>query len=334
MRIVIQIPCLNEEATIAAVIRDIRAAMKLYGDVIILVIDDGSTDGTVTAATAAGADYIACHRYNRGLAHAFMTGLAASLNLGADIIVNTDADNQYKAECIPDLIRPIIEHRSDLVIGERPIDEIEHFSVLKKSLQHLGSWVVRVLSGTSVRDATSGFRAMSRDAAIRLNSFSCYTYTLETLIQAGWGNFRITSVDIDINPPTRPSRLIRSIPQYIRRSTADILRILTIYAPLRVFCIAGLIPLFCSVLLGLRYLFLVSFVDPTRSHAPSLILVAILGFLGFLLFATGILGDLVSINRRLLESLRVEQRREMAAKGILIGPCDFDLVRTNQEHTL
>lgn len=334
MRIVIQIPCLNEETTIASVIRDIRAAMALYDDVMVLVVDDGSTDGTVAAAIAAGADYIASHRHNRGLAHAFMTGLAASLNLGADIVVNTDADNQYRASSIPDLIRPVVEGRSDMVIGERPIEDIEHFSALKKILQRLGSRVVRMLSGTSVRDATSGFRALSRDAATRLNSFSGYTYTLETLIQAGRGDFRVASVDIEVNPPTRTSRLIRSIPQYIRRSTADMLRIFTIYAPFRVFGIAGLMPLTCSVLLGLRYLFLITFVDPTRSHAPSLILAAILAGLGFILFATGILGELVSINRRLLESLRVEQRREMAAKGVLIGRCDFDLIRTDHERPL
>lgn len=331
MRIVIQIPCFNEENTLAETIADIRSAMSDFDDVIVLVIDDGSVDETVSVAMKAGADFVAQHGQNRGLAHAYMTGLAASLNLGADIIVNTDADNQYMAKNIPDLVRPIINDKFDLVVGSRPINQTEHFSSVKKFLQRLGSRTVRFLSSAPVEDATSGFRAMSRHAAIRLNTFSSYTYTLETLIQAGRSGLRVTSVDIETNPPTRPSRLMSSVAQYVFRSTVDMLRVFTIYAPFRSYSIAGLVPLSLAFILGVRYLYLLFLVDPTRSHAPSLIAAAILAILGFLLIAIGVLGELLNINRRLLEEQRYEQRSRNAENGTVSGRCEFELLQADRQ---
>lgn len=264
MRLVIQIPCLNEEKTLPEVIASVRAATAEFQDRLIVVIDDGSTDRTAEIALASGADIVAQHERNQGLARAYMTGLAVSLNLGADVIVNTDADNQYKAKGIPALVRPVAAHEADVVVGARPIDETEHFSLLKRRLQRFGTRVVRWLSGTNVQDATSGFRAISREAALRLNTFSDYTYTLETLIQSGRSGLRVRSVDCETNPPTRPSRLMRSIRQYVLYSAIDMLRVSAIYAPLRSYLAAGAVPMALAGLLGLRYLYLVSFLDPTR----------------------------------------------------------------------
>ncbi|MBL3554387.1 glycosyltransferase family 2 protein [Rhodovulum sulfidophilum] len=325
-RIVVQIPCYNEEATLEATIAEIRKATAAFRNCLILVVDDGSTDGTVEVARKAKADFIARHSSNRGLARAYMTGLAASLNLGADIIVNTDADNQYRAAGIPALIRAISEEQADVAVGARPIEQTEHFSLLKRRLQRLGTRVVRGLSGTDVRDATSGFRAITREAALRLNTFSDYTYTLETLIQAGRSGLRVTSVDIETNPPTRPSRLMRSMGQYILRSIGDMLRISTIYSPLRSYLTVAAPPLAVAIFLGLRYVFLVSLVDPSRSHAPSLILAGILTGLAFLLCGLGIIGEIMTVNRRILEELRINQRRQLAESGSLGGRVDFSLI--------
>lgn len=326
MRLVVQIPCFNEEETIAAVVADIRRATAAFDDVKILVIDDGSRDGTVAAARAAGVDYIARHYHNEGLAYAFMTGLAASLNVGADIIVNTDADNQYRAEGIPELVAPVAAEKADMAVGARPIRDTEHFSPVKKMLQALGSFTVSMLSGTPVADATSGFRAMNRETAIRLNTFSKFTYTLETLIQAGRSRLRVVSVPIETNDPTRPSRLFRSIRQYVTRSMFDMLRVFTVYAPLRTYGFAGIVPVALAVLIGIRFLALITFIDPTRTHMPSLILAAILAAFGFIMWAIGILGELLSINRRILEELRTEQRRARAEAGTMMGRCRFDLI--------
>lgn len=331
MRLVVQIPCYNEEETLAEVIADIRTATAAFDEVLILVIDDGSKDRSVEVARAAGADYVARHSRNQGLARAYMTGLAAALNLGADVIVNTDADNQYRAEGIPGLVAPIAEGRADMVVGCRPIEDIEHFSPLKQRLQRLGTAVVRLLSGTSVRDATSGFRAINREAALRLNTFSDYTYTLETLIQAGRSGLRVESVDIDTNGPTRPSRLMRSMGQYVLRSATDMLHISAIYAPLRSYVAAGAVPMAGAVLLGLRYLFLITFIDATRSHAPSLILAAILAGLAFLFWGLGVVGEILTINRRILEEIWIRQRRADAEAGILRGRAEFTLIDAKAE---
>ena len=326
MRIVVQIPCFNEQDTVGQVIREVREALAAYDDVLILIIDDGSTDRTIEVARKAGADYVARHHTNHGLARGFMTGIAASLNLGADIIVHTDADNQYKSDNIPRLVTPILEKSADIVIGARPIDDIEHFSALKKRLQRLGSWTARMLSGTQVQDATSGFRAYSRTAALRLNTFSEYTYTLETLIQAGRSGLRVLSVDTETNGPTRPSRLISSMWRYIFRSTLDMFNVFTIYAPMKAYALMALVPFTLAVLLGIRYAALVLFFDPTRSHAPSLILAAVLAIIAFGLWCVAIFGRLLSINRRLLEELRIRQRDADAETGRVLGRSEFELI--------
>ncbi|NDR56039.1 glycosyltransferase family 2 protein [Aliiruegeria sabulilitoris] len=331
MRIVIQIPCLNEEATIAGTIADIREATRELGDVVVLVVDDGSTDRTVSVAFAGGADHVVRHKINRGLARAYMTGLAVSMNLGADVIVNTDADNQYKASGIPALVRPILDGTADMVVGARPIDDIEHFSPLKKRLQRFGSRMVRFLSHTEVVDATSGFRAISRQTALRLNTLSDYTYTLETLIQAGRSGLRVMSVDIDTNPPTRESRLISSIRKYVMTSSMDMMRVFAVYAPLRAYLIAGSVPLAGTVLLGLRYLFLISFGDPTRTHAPSLILAGIFAGLGFLIVGLGIIGELLAVNRRILEELRLNQRRKDVLEGKVMAQVNYETAKRPEE---
>jgi glycosyltransferase involved in cell wall biosynthesis len=325
MKLVVQIPCLNEEETLPAVIADIRratAAMRA----IILVIDDGSTDRTREVALAAGADFVAVHPRNAGLAQAWLTGLAVSVNLGADVVVNTDADNQYVADCIPDLIAPILAGQADIVVGARPIATIEHFSPLKKWLQAMGSRVLRYLSKTDVADAPSGFRALSRNAAIQANVLTDYTYTLETLIQAGNTGLRVASVPIRTNGPTRPSRLIRSMRRYVILSARDMIRISTIYGPRRSYWTASVVPLVLSGLLCLRFVVLVTFSDPSRSHAPSLIFAATLAILGFLLLALGVIGELLAFNRRLLEDIRLTGRLADAAEGRMRSRTAYSLI--------
>jgi len=232
MKLIIQIPCLNETGTLAIAIEALPREVPGFDTVEWLVIDDGSTDGTSELARKLGVHHIVRHPVNRGLAEAFMTGMDACLSLGADVIVNTDADNQYEARDIPKLTAPILAGEADMVIGARPISETEHFSWIKKQLQHLGSWAVRVASKTDVADAPSGFRAISRDTAMRLNVFNPYTYTLETIIQAGQSNLRVASVPVRTNDDLRPSRLVKSISSYVRRSLVTIGRVFVIYRPL------------------------------------------------------------------------------------------------------
>ena len=331
MRLVVQIPCLNEEETLPRTVADIRIALEDLSHVI-LIVDDGSTDGTIEAARLAGVDYLAKLPRHRGLSRAFMTGISASLRLGADIIVNTDADNQYQAGDIARLIGPIVAGHADIVVGARPIADIEHFSGVKKSLQRLGSGAIKWLTGADVKDATSGFRAISRDAALRLNVFTPFTYTLETIIQGARSGMKIVSVPIGVGPPTRPSRLFRSLWQYLRRSLGHILWVYTIYAPLRIYGALGLIPFALATILGLRYLLLVTFADPTRSHAPSLLLAAVLFMLAFILWAVGGLGQLIAVNRRLLEDIQTEQRRARLRSGQAFDLDDnFDLVALKGE---
>ncbi len=318
MVIVIQIPCLNEGTTIGPTITDVLRHTTHLGDVRILVIDDGSTDDTVDQAWAAGADYVVRHGVNRGLAEAYMTGLSFALSLGAEIIVNTDADNQYDAAGISALLAPLRAGEADVVVGARPIEAIAHFSPVKKRLQRLGTAILRKLSRTDVVDATSGFRAITKEAALRLNSFTDYTYTLETLIQAGLNGLRVCSVPITCNPPTRSSRLMRNMRSYVWRSARDMLRLTVVYAPLRSYLILSAAPLLAALLLGLRYLVLVMFVDPARSHTPSLILMAVLGVLGFLIVALGMIGEMLSVNRRLLEDQQVMERRRAVQSGELL----------------
>jgi glycosyltransferase involved in cell wall biosynthesis len=303
MKLIIQIPCFNEEETLAIALADLPRNLPGIDQVEWLVIDDGSTDHTYEVATAHGVDHIVRHPTNLGLARAFMTGLTTALKAGADIIVNTDADNQYCADDIPKLIEPILNHRAEIVVGARPITTISHFSPTKKMLQKLGSWIVRWVSRTQVHDAPSGFRAFSRSAASRLVVFDNYTYTLETIIQAGRQGMAVESVPIRTNACLRPSRLIRSIRVYIKRSILTILRISFIYSPGRFFANLCAASIFLSFIFGLWFLW--HFVkNQEDTHIPTLIIT--LAFLGSgLIFAVlAVLADLLAINRRLLEDVR------------------------------
>jgi glycosyltransferase involved in cell wall biosynthesis len=308
MKLIIQIPCLNEAATLGTALATLPRTMAGFDKVEWLVVDDGSTDGTAELARQLGVDHVVRHPVNRGLATAFMTGIDAGLRHGADVIVNTDADNQYEAADIPLLVQPILEHRADMVIGARPISQTEHFSWIKKQLQHLGSWAVRIASRTDVADAPSGFRAMTRETAMRLKVFNAYTYTLETIIQAGLSNLTVVSVPIRTNPDLRPSRLVRSIPNYVKRSLVTILRVFVIYRPLTLFLWISVILTFAGVAIGIRYL--VFFAAGTGSgHVQSLLLAALCIMLGAFSFMMGLIADLISTNRKLMERIDLRLQR-------------------------
>ena len=313
MRIFVQIPCLNEAETLPMTLEALPKSAAGF-PVEVLVVDDGSTDDTAQVATALGVHHLVRHQQNRGLAAAFMTGLVSCVERGADVIVNLDADNQYDAGAIERLVQPVLEGQADIVVGSRPIASIEHFSPVKKWLQFLGSGVVRALSGTPVRDAPSGFRAFSSEAALRLNVFSTYTYTLETLIQAGHSNLRVLDVPVDVNPPTRSSRLIRSIPSYVRRSARDLLRTYAIYSPSRLFNVLGAAFLIPTVVLAVRYLGF-RLAGEGAGHVQSVIVAGALGAAAVFMFAIGAVAQLVGINRRLLEEIRFLTRRsDLAAR--------------------
>jgi len=300
--LIIQIPCYNEADNLRATLDALPKAVPDIDRIEVLIVDDGSEDKTVTVAREAGVDHIVSLPRNSGLARAFMAGLEASVAAGADIIVNTDADNQYNADDIAKLVEPILAGKAEIVVGSRPIAEIAHFSPAKKLLQGVGSWVVRRASNTDVADAPSGFRAMSRDAAQRLNVFSDYTYTLETIIQAGQKGMAILSVPIRVNGETRPSRLIRSIGSYLRRSVLTIVRIFITYRPFRFFAWLGGLIFLAGFLIGLRFLYFFLAEEGT-GHIQSLILGSLLMSMGFMVVITGIVADLIAVNRTLLEQI-------------------------------
>jgi len=304
MKLIIQIPCLNESETLALALAELPRQIEGFDRVEWLVIDDGSTDGTAELAQSLGVDHVVRHTVNRGLAAAFMTGMDACLRLGADVIVNTDADNQYCAADIPRLTAPILGSEADMVIGARPIDETEHFSWIKKRLQRLGSWAVRMASKTDVADAPSGFRAISREAAIRLNVFNAYTYTLETIIQAGLSNMRVVSVPIRTNADLRPSRLVKSIASYVRRSLITIFRVFVIYRPLAVFFWSGLVFWLVGLAVGLRFTWFYLHGEGS-GHVQSVMFSVTLGTL---LWMMAVIADLISTNRRLLEKIHYHLR--------------------------
>lgn len=307
-KLIIQIPCYNEEATLGLALSELPRHIPGVDTVEWLVINDGSIDQTVEVAKACGVDRIISFDYNQGLARAFMAGIEACLKAGADIIVNTDADNQYCAADIPKLIAPILEGEADIVVGSRPIQDIKHFSPTKKFLQKLGSWVVRIASNTKIPDAPSGFRAISRNAAMQLNVFNPYTYTLETIIQAGQKGMAIVSVPIRTNGYLRPSRLVKSIPSYIQRSILTIIRIFMTYQPLQFFTILGTVPFSFGFILAVRWLVLFLGGTP-KSHVPSLVLSAILILIGVQLWIFGLVADLMAVNRKILEDIQLRQRR-------------------------
>ena len=305
MKLIIQIPCYNEAETLGIALSALPRQVPGFDSVEWLIIDDGSTDDTVKVALSHGVDHVVRHTRNQGLARGFMNGLQACLEHGADVIVNTDADNQYEADDIPLLTAPIVNGKADIVIGARPIQAIEHFSPIKKLLQKLGSWVVRVASKTSIPDAPSGFRAMSRSAAQRLTVFSDYTYTLETIIQAGQKNMAITSVPIRVNGDLRPSRLVKSISSYIRRSIVTIIRVFVIYRPFRFFASIGITLFGLGFLIGMRFVYKWLTTDNGYDgHVQSLILASSLMVIGFQTILIAFVADLLSANRKLLEEIR------------------------------
>lgn len=307
-KLIIQVPAYNEEDSLRAALESLPRSVEGFDRVEWLLVDDGSRDRSVAVARAAGVDHIVSLPHNQGLARAFMAGLEASLRLGADVIVNTDADNQYDASCIQDLVRPIVRGDAMIVVGERPIAQIAEFSFLKRILQRVGSAVVQIASSTSVPDAPSGFRAIHREAALRLYVFNDYTYTLETLIQAGRKGVPVASVPVRVNPVTRPSRLIRSTPAYVGRSVLTILRIFVLYKSFRFFVLLGTIVLLPGLVLGVRYL-LAFAAGQGAGHVQSLILAAILIVTAVIIYVSGIITDLISANRVLLEDVRMRLLR-------------------------
>ena len=303
MKLFIQIPCLNEESTLKDTLNDLPKNIAGIDEIQILIIDDGSTDDTLKVAKDWGITHFVIHNSNKGLASAFRSGVAYCLENGADIIVNTDGDNQYKGSFIKDLIAPITSQNFDIVIGSRPINKINYFSFKKKILQKLGSYVVRKVSNTTIKDATSGFRALSRSAAKNVRIIDDYTYTIDMIISSGRKNMKVISVPIEVNPMTRESRLIDSTFDYVIRSIRTIFRIFIIYSPLRFFSIIGTIFSSVGFFLCFRWLILFYVFEHTRTHMPSLVLASITLSIGFLFYGIGILSDLISVNRELMQEI-------------------------------
>jgi glycosyltransferase involved in cell wall biosynthesis len=308
MKLIIQLPCLNEAETLPATLADLPRSVPGIDVIESLVIDDGSTDDTAAVARVHGATHVIRFRRRKGLAAAFMAGVDACLKHGADIIVNTDGDNQYGGAEIAKLVEPLLAGRADIVIGDRNIRDLRDMSAVRKLLQRLGSWVVRQVSNTQVPDTTSGFRAYTREAALRMTIVSEFSYTLESIIQAGKNRMAIAHVEVSTNPRTRPSRLFGSVRSYIRRSAATIVRIYAMYEPLKVFTYIGLTVFGAGFILGLRLVYYYFQYEAGR-HIPSAIAAAVLMLLGFQILVIGLLADVISGTRKLLEDLLYRVRR-------------------------
>ncbi|HYC21631.1 MAG TPA: glycosyltransferase family 2 protein [Candidatus Bathyarchaeia archaeon] len=319
-KLIIQIPCLNEAETLSATVAALPRELPGIDAIEYLVVDDGSTDGTAEVARRSGVHHIVRFPQNQGLAKAFSAGMDAALKLGADVIVNTDADNQYDARDLPALIKPILDGNADMVIGDRGPGTLAHFSPMKRALQFYGSWVVRGLSGTTVPDAASGFRAFSRRAALRLNVISEFTYTLETLVQAGKKQLAVTHVPVRTNS-TRPSRLFSSIPNYLRRSFLTLVRIYSLYEPIRVFWSIGTVMVAAGFAIGLRFLYYYLTIG-AQGKIQSLILSAALSIIGVQTILMGLIADLIGSSRSLVEDtlLRVRKIELRLGEGADIEP--------------
>ena len=308
MKLIIQIPCLNEAETLEIALNDLPKHIDGIDEIEYLIINDGSTDNTVEVARKWGVHYVVNFKQNKGLARGFMAGIDACLRNGADIIVNTDADNQYCGEDIEKIVRPILDGKADIVIGERPIDQTDHFSPLKKKLQHIGSWTVRVASKSDIPDAPSGFRAYSRDAAMRLNVVNPYTYTLETIVQAGQEKFAMTSVPIRTNEELRESRLFNSMFGYVKKSMVTIVRSFMMYKPLKFFGLIGSGLFLIGLILGIRFLVFM-FGGNAGGHVQSLILASTLLMMGTMTVIIGLQADIIAANRKLLEDIQFHVRK-------------------------
>ena len=306
MKLIIQIPCYNEAGTLAIALGALPREVEGFDKVEWLIINDGSEDDTVKVAKECGVDHVVNFKHNQGLAKGFMAGLKECLAQGADVIVNTDADNQYEAQDIPKLTQPILDGKAEYVIGARPISQTEHFSPAKKFLQKLGSWVVRKASKTDIPDAPSGFRAISRECAMQLNVYNNYTYTLETIIQAGQKNMAITSVPIRTNEDLRPSRLLSSIPNYIKKSVVTIVRISVVYKSFQFFMTIAAVLFGFGFLLGLRFLYFY-FTGDGEGHMQSVVLAGVLMGMGFQTGLIAFIADLLSVNRKLLEEIKMRE---------------------------
>ncbi|MCP5103067.1 MAG: glycosyltransferase [bacterium] len=311
MKLIIQISCYNEEENLPETLNALPRKLEGIDEIEVLIINDGSTDQTVKVAEEHGVDHIISFKRNQGLARSFMAGINACLKFGADIIVNTDGDNQYNADDIQTLIQPILEGKADMVIGARPITRIKDFSLTKKLLQKIGSWLVRRASRTSVMDAPSGFRAISQNSALKLNVFNNFTYTHETIIQSGQKNMVVLSVPIRVNPQTdkRPSRLFKSIPSYISRSVIAILRMVVVYRPFRFFLTLGLVFFAAGFIFGVRYLYFF-FIGSGGGHIQSVILAGVLIGIGFQMLLVAFIADLLGVNRKLLEEIQYRLRKQ------------------------
>jgi glycosyltransferase involved in cell wall biosynthesis len=324
VKLIIQIPCLNEAQTLPATLADLPASVPGVDAIEILVVDDGSTDDTTAVARAHGVHHVLRFRRRKGLAAAFMAGIDASLRAGADLIVNTDADNQYAGADIAKLVEPLLSGRADIVIGDRNIREIRHMSWPKKLLQRLGSWVVRQVSSTEVPDTTSGFRAYTREAALRMTVVSDFSYTLESIIQAGKKRMAIAHVEVATNAHTRPSRLFSSIWAYLKQSGATIVRIYTMYEPLKVFSYIGTTVFLVGFAISLRFVYYYLFTPEAAGKIQSLILSAVLMLVGFQVVMIGLLADVISGTRKLLEDLLYRVRRMEAAPPARGGDPDAE----------
>lgn len=307
MKLIIQIPCYNEAETLEIALNDLPKHIDGIDEIEYLIINDGSKDNTVEVAKNWGVHYVVNFKKNKGLAKGFMAGIDACLKNGADIIVNTDADNQYCGEDIETIVRPILEGKADIVIGARPIDQTEHFSWLKKKLQHLGSWVVRKASDTDIPDAPSGFRAYSREAALQLNIVNEYTYTLEQIVQAGRTNIPIMSVPIRTNGELRPSRLFHSMFGYIKKSMLTIFRAYLMYKPMRFFLALGVLPFVIGFALGVRYIVFI-FMGRASGNIQSLILCSLLIMIAVMIWVLGMMADVISANRKISQEIQARTR--------------------------
>lgn len=309
VKLMIQIPCYNEAETLTIALNDLPRHIEGIDEIEYLIVNDGSKDDTVNVARAWGVQYVVNFKQNKGLAKGFMAGIDACLRNGADIIVNTDADNQYCGQDIEKLVQPILAGEADIVIGERPIDAIAHFSPMKKKLQHFGSYIVRKASRTEIADAPSGFRAYSREAAMSLNVINNYTYTLETIVQAGNSRVAIRSVPVRTNPELRQSRLFKSMFGYVKRSMVTILRSFMMYNPLKFFGAVGGVLFGAGLILGVRYLIYVIATGSGTGHLQSLILMSILLLMGVLTWVVGMLADITAANRKILEDIQYRVRK-------------------------
>lgn len=309
MKLIIQIPCYNEAETLEIALNGLPKQIDGIDTIEYLIINDGSKDNTVEVAKNWGVHHIVNFKRNKGLAKGFMAGIDEALRQGADIVVNTDADDQYCGADIEKIVRPILDGKADIVIGARPIDETEHFSPLKKKLQHFGSWVVRKASNTDIPDAPSGFRAYSREAALQLNVVNEYTYTLEQIVQAGRNKIAIMSVPIRTNAELRPSRLFSSMFGYVKKSMLTIIRSYVMYKPLQFFMILGSVPVIAGIILGIRFLILFIMGGGAAGNIQSLILVSLLITIGVMMWVIGILADTIAANRKIMQDVQMRVRR-------------------------